>query len=93
MSKRVYTLLWKDACYLNKSPTMMCLAKKKKINKKINVSVSGSTAISMHTESRPIYFYCLNFCHIQVCICTNGTAPLIYQILYFLSTHATQQLK
>ena len=30
----VYTLLWKDACYLNKSPIMMCLAKKKKkINK------------------------------------------------------------
>ena len=23
-------MLWKDACYLNKSPTMMCLAKKKK---------------------------------------------------------------
>ena len=23
------TLLWKDACYLNKRPTIMCLAKNK----------------------------------------------------------------
>ena len=23
------TLLWKDACYLNRCPTIMCLAKKK----------------------------------------------------------------
>ena len=30
VSEWVYTLTWKDACYLNKSPTMMCLAKKKK---------------------------------------------------------------
>ena len=28
VSEWVYTLLWKDACYLNKSPTLMCLAKK-----------------------------------------------------------------
>ena len=30
------TLLWKDACYLNKRPTIMCLAKKKKETKKKN---------------------------------------------------------
>ena len=28
------TLLWKDACYLNKRPTIMCLAKKKRNQKK-----------------------------------------------------------
>ena len=29
-----FALLWKDACYLNKRPTIMCLAKKKKKEKK-----------------------------------------------------------
>ena len=34
MSEQMHTLLWRDACYLNKSPTMICLAKKKKKKKK-----------------------------------------------------------
>ena len=35
MSEWMY-ILWKDACYLNKRPTIMCLAKKQKTKKQKN---------------------------------------------------------
>ena len=42
------TLLWMDACYLNKRPTMMCLAKRKEKKEWLRLTNSSTQFISRH---------------------------------------------
>ena len=47
----VYTLLWRNACYLNKGPTMMCLANKQTNKQKQQQNYSLFQWTKSHTIS------------------------------------------
>ena len=57
MSEWVYTLLWNAECYLNRSPTLICLAKKKKSKKSLDTVLTVLTKLQNIQALSTLYVF------------------------------------